>query len=116
MKTKIRINKILIHLIGYLSEKSNLAIDNSKLREIGSKAKDDLQSILLDLLNSKQNFRKIKLREIENDIGIVYALRNAATHRIRDRPFIHQNFSKIIDRLFNVFFLAIEKLYIETTK
>jgi hypothetical protein len=103
-------------LLGHLSKKSDLTIDNSKLRKIGDKANDDLQSILLDLLNSKQVFKNSKLGEIENDIGIVYALRNPATHRIRDRPFIHQNFIKIVDRLFNVFFLAIEKLYIGAAK
>ena len=30
----------------------------------------------MDLVNSKPIFKKNKLEEIENDIGIVYALRN----------------------------------------
>jgi hypothetical protein len=106
----------LVHLIEYLSKKSNLLIDISKLREIGNRTSDDLQPVLFDLLNSKQIFKNSKLEEIENDIGIVYALRNPATHRIHDRPFLHQNFKQIVDRLFNVFFLAIEKLYTGTTK
>jgi hypothetical protein len=105
----------LIHLVEYLSKKSNLIIDISKLREIGNRASNDLQSILIDLLNSRPIFKNSKLEEIENDIGIVYILRNPAAHKIRDRPFIHQNFEQIVDRLFNVFFLAIEKLYIGTT-
>jgi hypothetical protein len=104
----------LIHLLEYLSERSDLTMDISKLREIGNRANNDLETILLDLLNSKPVFKN-KLSQIENDIGIVYALRNPAIHRIRDRPFIHQNFKQIVDRLFNIFFLAVEKLYIGIT-
>jgi hypothetical protein len=106
----------LIHLVEYLSKESNLIIDISKLREIGNRASNDLQSKLIDLMNSRLMFKYSKLEEIENDIGIMYALRNPATHKIRDRPFLHQNFKQIVDRLFNVFFLAIEKLYIGTTQ
>ena len=53
-----------------------------------------------------------KLKQIENDIGIVYTLRNSAAHRIRDRPFMHENFKQIVDSLFNIIFLTIEKLYV----
>lgn len=105
----------LVHLVDFLSKESNLIIDISKLREIGNRASNDLQSVLKDLLSSKPIFKSSKLEDIETDIGIVYALRNPAAHKIRDRPFIHQNFKQIVDRLFNVFFLAIEKLYIGTT-
>jgi hypothetical protein len=104
----------LIHLMEYLSEESNLNMDLNKLKEINNRANNDLQSVIMDLLNSKPIFKTSKLKEIENDIGIVYALRNSAAHKIRDRPFIHQNFNSIVDRLFNVFFLAVEKLYIGT--
>lgn len=105
----------LRHPIEHLSKGSNLIMDLNKLSEISNRANNDLQSILIDLLNSKPIFKYSKLEEIENDIGIVYALRNSAAHKIRDRPFIHQNFNNIVDRLFNVFFLVIEKLYIGTT-
>jgi hypothetical protein len=106
----------LIHLLEYLLERTDLTMDISKLQSIGKKANDDLETTLLVLLNSKPVFKdkSVKLTQIENDIGIVYALRNPAVHRIRDRPFIHQNFEQIVDRLFNVFFLAVEKLYIGT--
>lgn len=106
----------LIHLVEYISKESNLVIDINKLREIGNIASNDLQSTLINLLNSRLIFKNSKLEEIENDIGIVYALRNPATHKIRDRPSLHQNFKQILDRLFNVFFLAIEKLYAGTTQ
>jgi hypothetical protein len=106
----------LVHILEYLSKESNLTMDIGKLKEIGNRASKDLQSVLKDLLNSKPIFKNSKLKGIENDIGIVYALRNPAADKIRDRPFIHQNFKQIVDRLFNVFFLVVEKLYIGTAQ
>ncbi|HEY7080758.1 MAG TPA: hypothetical protein VH500_13725 [Nitrososphaeraceae archaeon] len=93
----------------YLSE-SNLTMDLNKLKEINNRSNDDLQSVIMDLLNSPI-FKTNKLKETENDIGIVYVLRNSDAHKIRDMPFIHQNFNIIVDRPFNVFFLAVEKSY-----
>ena len=103
-----------INLIDYLSKKSNLTMDITKLRAINKRGNTDLEAIILDLLNSRPIFRN-KLNPFENDLGIVYAFRNPAAHRIRDRPFVRENFQQIIDRLFNVFFLAVEKLYVATT-
>jgi hypothetical protein len=99
-----------INLLEYLSKESNLTMDISKLRVINERANTDLTEVVLNLLNSKQVF-KAKLKRLEEDIAIVYAFRNSAAHRIKDRPFICENFASIIDRLFNVFFLSIEKLY-----
>ena len=84
----------------------------NKLKAINKKTNTDLEAIILDLLKSKSVFKNTKLKPIENDIGIVYTLRNSAAHRIRDRPFIHENFKQIVDSLFNIIFLTIEKLYI----
>jgi hypothetical protein len=100
-----------MNLLSYLSSRSYLAMDINKLKVINEKANIDLEAIVLDLLRSNSVFRNRKLKRIENDIGIVYALRNSAAHKIRDRPFIHENFQQITDRLFNIFFLTIEKLY-----
>lgn len=111
-KSKDPHKQALVHLLEYLSNESNLTMDIGKLKEIANRANKDLQSVLIDLLNSKPIFKNSKLKEIENDIGIVYALRNPAAHKICDRPFIHQNFKQIVDRLFNVFYLVVEKLYI----
>jgi hypothetical protein len=99
-----------INLLEYLSKESKLAMDTSKLRVINKNANSDLKGVVLNLLSSKQIF-KAKLKQIEEDIAIVYAFRNSAAHRIRDKPFIHENFAQIADRLFNVFFLSVEKLY-----
>jgi hypothetical protein len=100
-----------INLLDYLSEKSNLTMDITKLRAISEKGNTYLEAIFSDLLNSRPIFRN-KLTPLENDIGIVYVFRNPAAHRIRDRPFVHDNFQQIIERLFNVFFLVVEKLYL----
>ena len=101
-----------INLLDFLLTQLSLTMDMNKLKAINKKANTDLEAIILDLLKSKSVFKNTKLTQIENDIGIVYALRNSAAHRIRDRPFIHENFKQIIDSLFNIIFLAIEKLYI----
>jgi transcription antitermination factor NusG len=98
------------NLISYLSNRSNLTMDLGKLKVINERANTDLEAVILDLLKAKL-FKNRKLKQIENDIGIVYTLRNSAAHRIRDRPFIYENFQQITDRLFNIFFLTIEKLY-----
>lgn len=101
-----------INLLDHLSTRSSLIMDTNKLKAINKKANTDFEAIILDLLKSKSVFKNTKLKQIENDIGIVYTLRNSAAHRIRDRPFIHENFKQIVDSLFNIIFLTIEKLYI----
>ncbi len=63
----------LIHLMEYLSEESNLTMDLNKLKEINNRANNDLQSVIMDLLNSKPIFKTSKLKEIENDIGLIHS-------------------------------------------
>jgi hypothetical protein len=63
----------LIHLMEYLSEESNLNMDLNKLKEINNRANNDLQSVIMDLLNSKPIFKTSKLKEIENDIGLIHS-------------------------------------------
>jgi hypothetical protein len=95
----------------FLSQKTGLKIDKTKLQEFNNKYKNDFQSTLDDLINSRPMFRNNKLQPIEEDIAIIYGFRNSAAHKISDRSFIHENFDKIINRVFNVFFFAIENLY-----
>jgi hypothetical protein len=97
-------------LLIFLSGKANLKLDKSKMREINKKFTHNFHRTLDYLLNSHPLF-KPKLQVIEEDIAISYGFRNMAAHKIRDPPYIHRNFSEIVDRHFNVFFLAIEKLY-----
>jgi hypothetical protein len=99
-----------IDLLIFLSAKANLKLDKSKLQEINKMYKRNFNSTLDDLINSRPVL-KAKLQAIEEDIAISYGFRNSAAHKIRNRPYIHGNFNKIVDRLLNVFFLAVEKLY-----
>ena len=52
-------------------------MDTSKLRLINERANSDLNGVVLNLLISKQIF-KAKLKQIEEDIAIVYAFRNSS--------------------------------------
>lgn len=98
-------------LLIFLSGKANLKLDKSKMQEIINKMSTrDFHQTLDYLLNSQPVF-KPKLQAIEEDISIIYGFRNSAVHKIRDRPYIHGNFNEIVNRLFNVFFLTVEKLY-----
>jgi hypothetical protein len=97
-------------LLIFLSGKANLKLDKSKMQEINKMSTRDFDQTLDYLLNSHPVF-KPKLQAIEEDISIIYGFRNSAAHKIRDRPYIHGNFNEIVNRLFNVFFLAVEKLY-----
>jgi hypothetical protein len=98
-------------LLIFLSGKANLKLDKSKMQEIINKmSTHDFHQTLDYLLNLHPVF-KPKLQAIEEDISIIYSFRNSAAHKIKDRPYIHGNFNEIVNRLFNVFFLAVEKLY-----
>jgi hypothetical protein len=97
-------------LLIFLSGKANLNLDKSKMQDINRMSTHDFHHTLDYLLNSHPLF-KTKLQVIEEDIAISYGFRNTAAHKIRDRPYIHLNFNEIVDRLFNVFFLAVDKLY-----
>jgi hypothetical protein len=99
-----------IDLLIFLSGKANLKLDKYKLLEINKMFTRDFHKTLDDLINSRPIF-KAKVQTIEEDIAISYGFRNSAAHEIRDCPYIHGNLNKIVDRLFNVFFLAVEKLY-----
>jgi hypothetical protein len=74
-----------INLLEHLSKESKLSMDISKLKVINKRANNDLEEVVMDLLNSKQVF-KTKLKKLEEDIAVVYAFRNSAAHRIRNRP------------------------------
>jgi hypothetical protein len=100
-----------LDLLVFLSGKVNLQLDKSKLVEVNGMFTNNFHRTLDNLINSRQVFKTAKLQTIEEDIAISYGFRNSAAHKIKDRPYIHENFNKIIDRIFNVFFLAVQVLY-----
>jgi hypothetical protein len=97
-------------LLVYLSQKAKLNMDESKLREINKMFTNDFQNTFDKLINSRPLFRS-RLGMIEEDIAISYGFRNSAAHKIRNRQYIHARFKDIVNRLFYLFFFAIEKLY-----
>jgi hypothetical protein len=99
-----------LNLLGFLSKNAKLNLDESKLRKLGNKFTNDFECTLDQLIKSRSVF-KTKLQPIEEDIAICYGFRNSSAHKIKNRPYIDSNFNRIVDRLFNVFFLAVEKLY-----
>ena len=99
-----------IDLLIYLSEKANLELDKSKLLKVKKMFTDDPTQTVEDLVNSRSIFRT-KIQPLEEDMALSYCFRNAAAHKIGDRPYIHVDINNIVDRLFNLFFLAVETLY-----
>ena len=99
-----------LDLLVFLSGRVNLKLDKSKLKEVNEMFTNNFHSTLDNLINSRPIFKTAKLQTIE-DIAISYGFRNSAAHKIKDRPYIHENFNKVVDRIFNVFFLAVQVLY-----
>jgi len=99
-----------IDLLIYLSEKANLKLDKSKLLKVKKMFTDDPTQTVEDLVNSCSILRT-KIQPLEEDMALSYCFRNAAAHKIGNRPYIHVDFNNIVDRLFNLFFLAVETLY-----
>jgi hypothetical protein len=71
---------------------------------------DDPSQTVEGLVNSRSILRT-KIQPLGEDMALSYCFRNAAAHKIGDRPYIHVNFNNIVDRFFNLFFLAVETLY-----
>jgi hypothetical protein len=99
-----------IDLLIYLSEKANLKLDKSKLLKVKKMFTDDPSQTVEGLVNSRSILRT-KIQPLGEDMALSYCFRNAAAHKIGDRPYIHVNFNNIVDRFFNLFFLAVETLY-----
>jgi hypothetical protein len=100
-----------LDLLVFLSGRINLKLDKSKLIEVNEMFTNNFHSTLDNLINSRPIFKTAKLQTIEEDIAISYGFRNSAAHKIKDRPYIHENLNKVVDRIFNVFFLAVQVLY-----
>jgi hypothetical protein len=99
-----------IDLLIYLSEKANLKLDKSKLLKVKKMFTDDPSQTVEGLVNSR-SIRRTMIQPLGEDMALSYCFRNAPAHKIGDRPYIHVNFNNIVDRFFNLFFLAVETLY-----
>jgi hypothetical protein len=100
-----------MHLLVFLSQKAKLNMDESKLKAINGMFTRDFQGTFEKLMNSQPLF-KSRFSATEEDIAISYGFRNSAAHKIKNRGYIHAMFNDIVNRIFYLFFFAIEKLYI----
>jgi hypothetical protein len=100
-----------MHLLVFLSQKAKLNMDESKLRVINGMFTSNFQRTFEKLMNSQPLFRS-RFSAIEEDMAISYGFRNSAAHKIKNRRYIHAMFNDIVNRIFYLFFFAIEKLYI----
>ncbi len=102
-------------LIEFLSSKSSLNIEGSKIKELRDafKSPSDFSDTVQKMLSSQYCFRdRTTLQPIEEDFAITYGFRNFGAHKIEDQPVIYKNFDEISRRILNTLFFSVEKLYV----
>jgi len=99
--------KLFKALIDELSQGNSLIIHNNT-GDINGNFNCDFSTTLGDFLDSNS---KYGLTPIEDDIAIAYGFRNFGGHKIEDQSIIHQRFDEILQRVFDVLFYVVEKLY-----
>lgn len=100
-----------IDLLDFLSGRTSLNINRSKLGEINTEFRNNFPNTLNSIL--KSTFRcndGSSLSLIEEDIAISYGFRNFGAHKIKNDIFIYSNFEEISTRILNSLFFSIEKL------
>lgn len=97
----------------FLSSKSSLNLNDSKIGELSSAFKNDFSNTLQNLLSSQYQFQDgTAAQPIEEDLAITYGFRNFGAHKLEDQPVVYQNFDEISRRIFNAICFSVEKLYI----
>lgn len=97
--------------IYFLSRECNLSLRSHRLQQIKNDAQD-FRNTVENLLNSTYTMSSgHSLLPIEEDIAISYILRNFGAHTLQGQRIIYENFESLIQRVFNVLFFVIEKLY-----
>jgi len=102
-------------LLEFLSSKSSLNINGSKIKELSDafKSASDFSNTLQKMLNSQYCFKDgTTLQPIEEDFAITYGFRNFGAHKIEDQPVVYKNFDEITRRILNALFFSIEKLHV----
>lgn len=100
--------------ITYLSKKFNLVLNEDRLKtELGHDGfmenfSDTAQKLLAGTYVFKDG---TSLSVLEEDIALAYGFRNFGAHKIENQPVINKNFVDISQRILNVLFFCIEKLY-----
>lgn len=98
--------------IYFLSRACSLSLRSHRLKQIKKDALVDFRNPVENLMNS--TYRRgsgPSLLPIEEDIAISYILRNFRAHTLQGQQIICENFESLIQRVFNMLFFVIEKLY-----
>ena len=96
----------------FLSNSCSFSLSIARLKEINTAFTGDFSGVVSRLLSGTWTFRDgTNLSLSELDLALSYGLRNFSAHRIESIPVIYKQFEDIFQRIINVLFLSIEKLY-----
>jgi hypothetical protein len=98
--------------IYFLSRACGLSLRSQRLKKIGKDAQADFRNTVENLLNSTYPMGSgPPLLPIEEDLAISYILRNFRAHTLQGQRIIYENFESLIQRVSNMLFFVLEKLY-----
>jgi hypothetical protein len=99
------------HLLLKSGIKNNDKNTSDYLNEINTARKNNFEATLNLLLDQAFTYRdKTSPLRLECDIGLALCIRNYSAHKIGSFPVIRERYSEVRQSLFNVLFLAVEKL------
>jgi len=101
------------HII-FLCNQAGLSLNINKVKEQLNHEgfKKDFPGTLQKIIDSKYTFLDgSPLLLIEGDLAITYGFRNFGAHRLEDQPIIYKRFAEFVQKILNVLFFSIEKLY-----
>ena len=95
--------------IKHLISRSSLTLTNSEVGTISGEF-DSFGSTMMDILSGTYHITSTK-SPIEVDLMISLGIRNHGAHELENQPIICQNWDDISQRVLNVLFFTVEKLY-----
>jgi hypothetical protein len=101
-----------IEQMEFLSKSCGFTLNNPRLGELNTGFNHNFTKMITDILNETWTFQDgshLSLPEI--NLALSYGLRNFSAHKIVSVPVIYQRFEDIFQRVINVLFLSVEKLY-----
>lgn len=111
-KNKNKKENTYIDHMAFLSDSYGLSLSIDRLIEINNAFIREFPIVIAGLLNGTWTFKDgTKLSPSEADLALSYGLRNFSAHRIQSIPVIYENIEDIFQRVINVLFLSVEKLY-----
>jgi hypothetical protein len=100
-------------LLPEFSQKTGLSITTDEVKELSKRFRNDFDKTAGELLQSSFTFcgTPRKPLPIEEDLALSYGIRNLVAHNVKSISLICENFQTVLQRLFNVLFFCVEKLY-----